>query len=498
MSDPGTFYAPLFAPSTLSPPANPEAERSLLGSLMANNQAYGRVSEFLRAEHFSDPINGRVFQALEERILDGRLADAVTLKGDLENIGVLDAVGGTPYLAELLRSMVGIINAAEYGRAIYDCWLRRELIVVGENIVNEAFSVGGKLNAAAQIEAAEQALAGIRAEGVRRDRLMSIGEAVTAAIRASEEAYRSGASPALLTGLEAFDRATGGFWPGDFSLLGGVPGAGKTAFAVQIGCMIGERLRRTAMEAGMSAEDAERQPGVAIFELEMSAEELGARVAAARAGVSVRKLRSGELDTAIAEKLLFVERGVSGLPFRIHDCRATSMRMLAAKIRMHLRRQPERLVMVDHLLVADGDDTGGKFSERNASTVSRAARSLKQLAGDLQLPFLVLTHVPRAAARRDNPRPTMSDVKYAGEGDADNVVFVHRPIMFMDDSRPVKRDGKLKETEEQFSARLWKWECERERAERLAELVVAKQRMGATGVERMAWDGPTMTFGAWV
>jgi replicative DNA helicase len=479
-------------------PSNVFAEQALLGALMANNGAYERVAEFLRFEHFAQPIHSRIFQAIEERILDGRLADAVTLKGDLENIGVLDEVGGTRYLAELLSAMIGIVNAGEYGRAIYDTWLRRKLVEIGETIVNTAFGDGQKIDGAAQIEAAERALTEIRIDGTRRDRLVSIGEAVAAAIRASEAAYAQGASPALLSGLEAFDRGMGGFWPGDFTLLGGVPGAGKTALAVQLGCMIGERLRAKAVQAGMSAEEAERQPGVAIFELEMSAEELGARIAAARAGVSVHRLRSGDLDIALGEKLLFVERGVAGLPFRIHDCRATSMKLLGAKIRMHLRRQPERLVIVDHLLVADGDDSGNKWSERNASSVGRATREMKKLAGDVGVPFLVLTHVPRAAGKRDNPRPTMSDVKYAGEGDADNVLFVHRPIMFGESARPVRKTtARSQEADSTYMARVMAWQSELDRAEHLAELVVAKRRMGPTAVERLWWDGPTMAFSDW-
>lgn len=485
----------LWGVSQRLPPSNLQAEQSLLGALLANNKTFDRVCEFLHADHFADPIHGRIFRAIEERILDGRLADAVTLKGDFENTGVLDEIGGTAYLAQLLAAMVGALNVSEYGKTIYDLWVRRQLIEVGESVVNRAFSEIGKLDAARQIEAAERALMEIRHDGSRRDRLLTIGEAVAAAIRASEAAYQQGVSPALMTGLEPLDQGIGGFWPGDFSLLGGVPGAGKTALAVQIGLMIAERLRQKGMQAGMSAEDAERQPGVVIFELEMSAEELGARVAAARAGVTVSRLRAGDLDVSLAEKLLFVERGISGLPLRIEDCRSTSMRLLGAKMRMHLRRQPELLVILDHILVADSEDQGGKSSERNAQTVGRAAREMKRLAGDLGLPFLVLTHVPRAASRRDNPRPQMSDVKYAGEGDADNVLFVHRPIMFMDDTRPKKAP---REQEERYSQRLYDWQCERDRAEHLAELVVAKRRMGPTGITRLAWDGPAMTFREWV
>jgi replicative DNA helicase len=489
------WYSPLLGLSQRLPPSNVQAEQALLGALMANNGAFARIADFLRKEHFADPIHGRVFEAIEQRILEGRLADAVTIKQDFENTGVLEEVGGTQYLAQLLGAMVGIISAGEYGRTIHDTWLRRELIAVGESIVNNAFGADSALSGVQQIEWAERALADIRVDGARRDRLMTLGEAVSAAIRQSERAYKDGVSPALLTGFATFDRGSGGLWPGDFSLLGGLPGAGKTALAVQVGCSIAERRYAAAIAQGATQEEALRQPGVAIFELEMSAEELGARVTAARASVSVERLRRGELDIALAEKLLFVERSVAGLPLRIHDCTATSMRLLGAKVRMHLRRQPEVCVIVDHLLVADTDNDRRGGTGHDANSVSKAAREIKQVARDTGLPFLVLTHVGRSTRARPNPRPTMSDVKWGGEGDADNVFFVHRPIMFMSNDPPAKE---RRWTDEQYAQARLNWMNERDRAATLAELVVDKRRMGPTGVYKMHFDGPTTTFSEWI
>jgi replicative DNA helicase len=492
MSEPAG-WSPLYGLSQRLPPTNLQAEQALLGALMANNRALERVADFLRVEHFADPVHARIYRAIEERILDGRLADAVTLKGDLENIGILDEVGGVAYLTQLLTAMVGILHVGDYAKSIYDSWLRRQLIDVGANMVNTAFSES-RLDGTAQIAAAERALADIRFDGQRRDRLMTIGEAVTAAIRAAEAAFKQGISPALLTGLAPFDAGTGGFWPGDFSLLGGVPGAGKTALAVQLATMIGERLRSKAMEQGATAEDAEQQPGVVVFSLEMSAEELGARVASARSDISVQRLRAGDLDMRLAESLLFVERGIAGLPVRIFDCRETSRKLLGPKIRMHLRRQPELLVVVDHLLQPSEEEPLRGRTADTAASVAKLAREMKSMARDTGVPFLVLTHVPRAAGRRDNPRPSQSDVKWAGEGDADNVLFVHRPIMFMDNERPKKWPREL---EEKYSARVLQWQIELDRAEHLSELVVAKRRMGATGVHRLWWDGPTTSFSDW-
>src|SRR5579875_1027074 len=143
--------SPLAGLSQRLPPSNLQAEQALLGALLANNKAYERVSEFLIPDHFADPIHGRIFQAIVRRIEAGQLADAVTLKAEFEHSGVLEEVGGTAYLAQLLTAMVGIINAGEYGRAIHDAWLRRQLIDIGETVVNRAFGMEAELDGKDQV-----------------------------------------------------------------------------------------------------------------------------------------------------------------------------------------------------------------------------------------------------------------------------------------------------------------------------------------------------------
>ena len=143
-----TIDSPLLGLSQRLPPSNLQAEQALLGALLANNKAYERVSEFLAPDHFADPLHGRIFQAIARRVEAGQLADAVTLKAEFEHAGILDEVGGTAYLAQLLTAMVGIINAGEYGKAVHDAWLRRQLIDIGETVVNNAFGAEPELDGA--------------------------------------------------------------------------------------------------------------------------------------------------------------------------------------------------------------------------------------------------------------------------------------------------------------------------------------------------------------
>ena len=206
-----TIDSPLLGLSQRLPPSNVQAEQALLGALLANNRAYERVSEFLAPEHFADPIHGRIFQAIARRIEAGQLADAVTLKAEFEHSGVLEEVGGTAYLAQLLTAMVGIINAGEYGRAVHDAWLRRQLIDIGETVVNNAFGADAELDGAQQIEAAEHSLFQLATDGAVAGGFMSFERALTEAIHGAERAFkRTGHVSGLTTGLRDLDAKMGG------------------------------------------------------------------------------------------------------------------------------------------------------------------------------------------------------------------------------------------------------------------------------------------------
>lgn len=469
------------------PPSNLQAEQALLGALLANNKALERVADFLEPRHFADPVNGVIYRRVTERILGGQLADAVTLRADLENSGLLDEVGGLPYLAQLLSSMISVNHASEYGRVVLDCWVRRQLIALGEEVVNNAFGYDPALGGIAQVAHAENLLSSLRVGDRRADRMSTAGELVSGAIKQAEGVHKGTPSGRVLTGMATIDRAVR-LLPQTLTLLAGPPGAGKTALAVQLAKSMAKELH--------AERDDPRQPGVAIYSLEMSGEELGLRMAAHEAEIGLDRLLDGKLDLMTASNLARAERDLARVPLRIWDCTSTSLRLLPRKIRMHLSRQPELLIVIDHLLAGSADD-GDKDRRgfgNEAAGVQALANSLKQLARETGLPFLVLTHTPRPPKGVEVKRPTLFDVKYAGEGVADNVMFVHRPIMFMDRTAPTQRANEGDTAFKGPNGRLERWRYALERAEHLAEIVVAKQRMGTTGVYPMRFAGATTSF----
>ena len=209
-----TIDSPLLGISQRLPPSNVQAEQALLGALLANNKAYERVSEFLAPEHFADALHGRIYQAIARRVEAGQLADAVTLKAEFEHSGILEEVGGTAYLAQLLSAMVGIINASEYARTIHDAWLRRQLIAIGETVVNNAFGADAELDGGQQIEFAEHSLFQLATDGSVSGGFVTFERALTEAIQGAERAFkRVGHVSGLTTGLRDLGWRNHGYDP---------------------------------------------------------------------------------------------------------------------------------------------------------------------------------------------------------------------------------------------------------------------------------------------
>jgi len=339
--------SPLLGLSQRIPPSNLQAEQALLGALLANNKAYERVSDFLAPDHFADPVHGRIFAAIARRCDAGQLADAITLKAEFEHAGALDEVGGTAYLAQLLAAMVGIINAGEYGRAVHDAWLRRQLIDIGETVVNNAFGAEPELDGGQQVEAAEQALFDLAARGGSDRALLPIERALAQAIDAAERAFhRAGHVSGLSTGLRDLDKKTGGLHPSDLVVLAGRPGMGKTALATKIAFGAARALLEEAQAVDPNAAP---RATAAIFSLEMSAEQLATRLLAEEARVSGDRIRRGDIGQKEFDRFVQVSRELASLPLYIDDTPALTLSALRTRCRRLKRTAGLALVVVDYL-----------------------------------------------------------------------------------------------------------------------------------------------------
>ncbi|BAK83012.1 replicative DNA helicase [Komagataeibacter medellinensis] len=471
------------------PPANVQAEQALLGALLTNNRAYDRVSDFLTGAHFANEVNGRIYDAISRRIEGGQLADPVTLRAEFENTGVLDSVGGTAYLAKLLTSMVGIINAADYGRVIHDAWIRRQLIDIGQDVVNNAFGARPELDGPNQIAASEEALFRLATEKGQDGGFMSFDRALADALEIAQQAFsRSGDVVGLTTGLRDLDKKTGGLHPSDLLILAGRPAMGKTALATKIAFSAARAIMEEARDA---PPDAKPKGSVAVFSLEMSAEQLATRILSEQASVSGEKIRRGDLGQKEFDRFVQVSRELAQLPLHIDDTPAISLSAMRTRCRRLARTKGLSLVVVDYLQLMR--PSVGSRAENRVLEISMITQGLKALAKELSVPVIALSQLSRQVESREDKRPMLSDLRESGsiEQDADAVMFVYRDQYYLQQRQPKETSY---DSQDKYQTAMEEWQRKMDLAHNRAELILEKQRHGPTGTVHLFFEGEFTRF----
>ncbi|MCW8862666.1 MAG: replicative DNA helicase, partial [Rhodospirillales bacterium] len=387
-----------------TPPHNYEAEKALLGAIFANNQAYEKVSEFLRPEHFADPVHGDIYAACSTLIERQQLANPVTLKNLFERNETLSEVGGIRYLSELAESAVTIINAGEYGRIVYDLYLKRQLINLGEEVVNEAFSGEIAISAMGQIEKAEQQLYDLATKGETEGGFISFRDSIMEALKVAEIAHqREGRLAGVTSGLTDLDQQLGGLHGSDLIILAGRPSMGKTALATNI-----------AYNAAAVHLETDGKEGavVGFFSLEMSSEQLAARIISERTSISSDSMRKGLLHDDQFNRLVVESQKLYKLPLFIDDTPALTVSALRTRARRLKRQHNLGLIVVDYLQLISA--AAGSRGDNRVQEVSEITRGLKTLAKELQVPVIALSQLSRAVEQREDKRPQLSDLRESG------------------------------------------------------------------------------------
>ena len=473
-----------------TPPHNLEAEQALLGALLVNNEAANRVSAFLKPEHFSQPVHGRIYEAVLALVERGQIATPITLKTYFESDQALADVGGAQYLARLAASAVAIINAEDYGRAIHDLHLRRELIHLGEYIVNEAYDPRLDAPARQQIESAEQHLFTLAEEGEYEGGFVPLRDSMRGALAAMESAYkREGGMTGTATGLVDLDNLLGGLHPSDLVILAGRPSMGKTALATNIAFHGAKTYRTETADDGTTrlADGAV----VGFFSLEMSAEQLAIRLIADETGIPSEKLRRGQMSNDDFHQVVVASQRLSRVPFFIDDTPALSVAALRTRARRLKRTQDLSLVVVDYLQLLR--PSGRTAHDSRVLEIAEITQSLKALAKELDVPVLALSQLSRAVEQREDKRPQLSDLRESGaiEQDADVVMFIFREEYYLSRGEPVPRAD---ESQDRFEQRYEKWHQRLAQVAATAEVIVAKQRHGPIGKVRLQFTGETTKF----
>ena len=478
------------APTTHSLPQNVEAEAALLGALMIDNRLVEDVQIRLKPHHFFEPLHGRIYEAVLRLTDKNMVANPVTLKPLFDADEPMKEVGGPAYLAKLTGSGAAVIGARDFAAQIYDLALLRALVGVGRDLVEGALDTSEDVAPLAQIERAESELYRVAEEGGSESKVKSFGEASQLAIKQAERALNSGGHlSGVTTGLEGINSKIGGLHKSDLTVLAGRPGMGKTALATNMAFAAAQRFVRDA-EDGIAPEKSAGSP-VAFFSLEMSADQLATRILAEQSGISSENLRMGKISQQEFRQLARAAGELSTLPLYIDDTPGLTIASLRARARRLKRQKNIGMVVVDYLQLLQG--TGKSSNDNRVQEISEISRGLKQLAKELDLPVLALSQLSRAVEQREDKKPMLSDLRESGsiEQDADIVLFVYREDYYVAAKEPKRPmdgdDAKIFEAYEQ-------WQRDMERVYGMAELIVAKQRHGATGKVKMRFDSRVTKF----
>ena len=463
-------------------PHNLRAELAVLGAILVNNDTYHRIGDFLRAEDFFEPVHRRIFEACAERIGRGQLADHNTLFHLFDTDETLRELDGGEYLARIARAAETIVNAAEYARVVHDLAIKRRLIEIGEEVVNETFDPANRASGLEQIEKTEQKLFELAQRGEVRGEFRAFPEVLESAVRLIHSAYnKTGHVIGVPTGLKGLDEKLGGLQRSDLVILAGRPSMGKTALAVTI-----------AANAAASRADGPDAEGlkhenfvVALFSLEMSAEQLATRLLSAEALIGSDDLRRGQLQEEDFHRIVRATQDLAARPLFIDDTPALSIAAIRSRARRLKRTHGLSLVVVDYLQLVRG--VSAYAQSNRVQEIGEITQGLKAIAKELDVPVLALSQLSRAVEQREDKRPQLSDLRESGtiEQDADVVMFVYRDEYYQSRAEPKQRP---EESAEKFNERYARWRERLEESHNKAEVIIAKQRNGPIGIVHLQFD----------
>jgi replicative DNA helicase len=475
---------PEAAPQARVAPHNLEAEQSLLGAILFDNETYNRINARLQPKHFFDPVHGRIFQACAEMITAGDLADGVTLKERFARDGGIKEIGGAVYLMKLMDAAAPLAAQAQaYADLIYDLALRRELIRVGTVIADLAENPPEDHDAEDIIEEAERTLFTLAESGAASTGFSPFSSALTTSIEMAAAAYESTSDVSgIATNFEDLDRMLGGLHPSDLVILAGRPSMGKTALATNIAF----NVARNRMQWDQAPEEGKPQTKggiVAFFSLEMSAEQLATRLLSDAAEIESDRIRRGKISKPEYERLADKAVELQRLPLHIDETGAIGIAQLQARARRLQRTYGLDCIVVDYLQLVT---SSSRKSDGRVQEVSEITQGLKALAKDLKVPVIALSQLSRQVENRDDKRPQLSDLRESGsiEQDADVVLFVYRESYYLERAEP--REG----SDEHIA-----WMRQVDEVRNQAEVIIGKQRHGPIGKVKLFFDSRYTRFG---
>ena len=463
-------------------PHSIEAEQQLLGGLLNNNDLYYSLEDKVDPEHFYDPVHSRIFEIISTRIKDGKLASAVTVNTFLTEDEGLKELGGSSYLAQLMAGSVASSAIKDYSKLVYDLAIRRELIILGQEISSRAQSIKVDEQPEEQIILAEQNLYKIGDSGKSETGFKSFLKALGEAVQVANAAHhRDGNLAGISTGFIDLDKKMGGLHSSDLIILAGRPSMGKTSLATNIAYNIAKSFKKNDNADGTS--ETVNGGIVGFYSLEMSAEQLAARILSETAEIPSEQIRRGDMTESEFRRFVEAAKSIESSPLFIDDTPELTIAQLASRARRLKRTHGLDALIIDYLqLVRAGSSRDNRVNE-----ISEITQGLKAIAKELNIPVIALSQLSRQVENRDDKRPQLADLRESGsiEQDADVVLFVYREEYYKEREKPSDHDLE----------KMAIWQEEMDRLHGRAELILGKQRHGPIGTVELSFEGKYTRFG---
>jgi len=453
-------------------PSNIEAEQSLIGSVLVNNDIIDEISNIVNAGKFFDPIHRKIYEVMENLNNKGMIANPITLKNYFENDSGLSEVGGVDYLVKLTRFSSSVKQAIDYAKIIHEMYVKRELIFISDGIEDQAKDDQTEKTGENIIEDAEKSLFDLAERGNFSQTFMKFNQAVDQTIEMATLAMKSDHGIiGVPTGLTDLDQKLGGLHKSDLIIIAGRPSMGKTALATNI-----------AFYAAKNMQENNEKGSVAFFSLEMSSEQLSTRILSEQARISSHEIRTGKASEDTLNRYIETSRSIYDLPLYIDETPAIAISTLSNRARRIKRLFGLKLIIVDYiqLMKTNSNRMDGRVQE-----ISEITQGLKALAKELNVPVVALSQLSRAVEQRDDKKPQLSDLRESGsiEQDADVVIFVYREQYYLERKKP--KEGSIEFAE---------WQSKMSDIHGGAELILGKHRHGSTGVVHVEFEGEFTKF----
>ena len=438
-------------------PNNIEAEQAVIGSILVTNEIFDEVNTIVSNVNFYDPMHQKIFNAIENMIYKGMLANPITLKNYFEN--EKDELNVPEYLVKITKFSTSVRQAIEYSKIIYDMYVRRELIKISEKIIDDAKENDLESNGQNIIENSEKLLYDLAEKGSFSSSLIKFDDAMKQTIEMASAAYKNeGGIVGVPTGLRDLDDRLGGLHQSDLIIIAGRPSMGKTSLATNI-----------AFNAAQKIQESGAKSSVAFFSLEMSSEQLSTRIISEQARIGSNDIRRGRISDEQFDQFLETSKNISELPLFIDETPAISIAAMSNRARRIKRLHGLDLIVVDYIQLMKGsfNNKDGRVQE-----ISQITQGLKAIAKELGVPVLALSQLSRQVEQRDDHKPQLADLRESGsiEQDADVVMFVYREGYYLQRKEP--REATVEHAE---------WQAKMNEVAHLAEIIIGKQRHGPIG-----------------